>query len=156
MVMQDRNPFIQIAGVRVWLCAVVALLGWGIPVAHAETVSVDAMLIHASDRPAALDTRLDKIEYRLRRMFRFEHYGYMGGAQALLTLPSSTTLSLGHGYTLQIQATSSKGRVRADLEWKKGNQSLMKSTLAQSRGVPAILGGPPHDGGTLILILEFR
>jgi|GEM_PF-682560 hypothetical protein len=124
--------------------------------AQGQTIEMEAMLIHASDRPAALDTRLDKIEFKLRRMFRFEHYGYMGGAKTIVTLPSSTVLALGHGYTLHVQAASSKGRMRAELEWKKGNQSLMKSTLSQSRGVPAILGGPPHEGGTLILVLEFR
>lgn len=126
--------------------------GW----ASAQTVTMEAMLIHASDRPAALDYRLDKVEYRLRRIFGFEHYGFLGESRTLLTLPSQTTASLGHGYTLWVNAAGRDGRVRAEVQWRRGSEILLSTTVSQKRGVPAVLGGPPHDGGTLILVLEFK
>lgn len=137
-----------------WLFAI-AVLGLATGVS-AQTVSLDAMLIHASDRPAALDTRLDRIEYRLRRIFQFEHYGFMSETRTLITLPSESRVDLGHGYVLRVNASSRDGRIRAEIQWYRGGERLMSTSISQRRGVPAILGGPPHDGGTLILILEFK
>ncbi len=122
----------------------------------AQTVTLEAMLIHASDRPAALDTRLDRIEYRLRRIFQFEHYGFLGETRTLITLPSQSRVDIGHGYALDINASSRDGRIRAEIQWYRGGQRMMSTSVSQRRGVPAILGGPPHDGGTLILVLEFK
>lgn len=124
--------------------------------ASAQTVSLDAMLIHASDRPAALDTRLDRIEYKLRRIFQFEHYAFMGETRTLINLPSQTRVDIGHGYTLDVSASSRDGRVRAEIQWYRGDERMMRTSIAQKRGVPAILGGPPHDGGVLILVVEFK
>ena len=138
-----------------WLLAL-ALCVTAFTSATAQTVTLDAKLIHASDRPAALDTRLDRIEYRLRRIFQFEHYAFLHEQQLLLTLPSRTRVDIGHGYAIDVNASERNGRVRAELQWYRGGQRLMSTSIAQRRGVPAILGGPPHDGGVLILWLEFR
>jgi hypothetical protein len=139
-----------------WLgCCVAALLG---PVAAdaQTTANLDALLIHASNQPKALDTRLDRIEYRLRRIFNFEHYGVLGHQQTLLTLPAQLQLDLGHGYRLQLDARSRDGRVQAQVVWMRGGERLLTTSVNQSRGTPAVLGGPPHDGGTLILVLTFE
>ena len=138
-----------------WIMAVV-LCAVAFSSAPAQTVTLDAKLIHASDRPAALDTRLDRIEYRLRRIFQFEHYAFLHEQQLPLTLPSRTRLDIGHGYTIDVNASARNSRVRAELQWYRGGQRLMSTSIAQRRGVPAILGGPPHEGGVLILWLEFR
>lgn len=122
----------------------------------AQTVTLEAKLIHASDRPAALDTRLDAIEFRLRRIFQFEHYGFLNETRTLITLPSQTRVDIGNGYTLDVKASSRDGRIRAEIQWYRGSQRMMSTSVSQKRGVPAILGGPPHDGGTLILVLEFK
>lgn len=124
--------------------------------ATAQTVTFDAMLIHASDQPAALDTRLDRIEYKLRRIFQFEHYAFLEETQTILTLPAETRIDLGHGYTLRINAEPKGDRIRADIQWYRGDNRLLRTSVAQRRGVPSILGGPAHKDGTLILVLEFR
>ncbi len=137
------------------LCAGVGPAGW-MQAADGQTVTVEAMLIHASDRPAALDARMDRVEYRLRRIFQFEHYGLLNIIQSAMTLPSQARLDIGHGYVLNIDASQRDGRVRAQVEWYQGSTRLLSTSVQQRRNVPAILGGPPHDGGTLILVLEFR
>ena len=129
---------------------------WAAGSAYGQTVTVEAMLIHASDRPAALDTRLDRVEFRLRRIFGFEHYGFMGEKRSVVTLPSQSRLDLGHGYTLRLNTASRDGRVQAEIEWFRGDERLLRTSVTQRRGVPSILGGPPHDEGTLILVLEFK
>jgi len=143
----------SIFDVRWWVA--IGLLAFG-TAASAQTVTLEAILIHASDRPAALDTRLDRIEYRLRRIFQFEHYGFLNETRTLITLPSQTRVDIGHGYALDINASSRDGRVRAEIQWYRGNQRMMSTSVSQRRNVPAILGGPPHNGGTLILVLEFK
>ncbi len=147
---QPRKRWLALwLGLGLWL----PLVG----VANGQTpVNVDALLIHASDRPAALDARLDRVEYRLRRIFQFEHYALLNNTQSLLTLPSQTRLDLGHGYTLHINAAPRNGRVRAEVQWYQGRTRLLSTSVAQRRGVPAILGGPAYQGGTLILVLEFN
>ncbi len=138
------------------ICIMLALLALSVGSVAAQTVTMEAMLIQASDRPQAMNQRLDKVEYRLRRVFQFEHYGFLGESRTALTLPSQTTVSLGHGYTLWVNATGRDGRVRAEIQWRRGSEVLLSTTVSQKRGVPAVLGGPPHDGGTLILVLEFK
>ena len=138
-----------IAAIWVWASTAVSVVAQ-------ETVTLDAMLIHASNRPAALDTRLDRVEYRLRRVFGFEHYGFVNQSQTLLTLPAHTRMDLVGGYVMQIDASSRDGRIRANVQWFQNGRRLLSTSIAQRRGVPAILGGPPHDEGALILVLEFR
>ena len=137
------------------LCGGLGPVGW-LHQAGAQTVTVEAMLIHASDRPAALDARMDRVEYRLRRIFQFEHYGLLNKTQSLMTLPSQTRIDIGHGYVLRIDASQRDGRVRAQVDWYQGNTRLLSTSVQQRRNVPAILGGPPYQEGTLILVLEFR
>lgn len=137
-----------------WI-AIIWMTGW-LSVATGQTVTMETKLIHATDRPQALDTRLDDIEFRLRRIFQFEHYGFLGESRSIIILPSQTRVELGHGYRLNVQARSRDGRVAADIEWYRGTDRLLSTSVSQRRGVPAILGGPPHDGGTLILVLRFN
>ncbi len=129
----------------------------GVPLAAAQqTVTMDVLLIHASDRPAALDTRLDRVEFRLRRIFGFEHYGFLQQERTLLTLPTQTRVRLVTGHVVQLRAERLNGRIRAHIEWYQDQERLVATTITQRRGVPAILGGPPHDEGNLILVLEFE
>ncbi len=124
--------------------------------AYGQPASVEAMLIHASDRPAPLDIRMEKVEYRLRRIFGFEHYRFMGKTSAIIHPPAQVRLEIHEDYVLHINATSSNDRVRAQVRWMQDRESLLSTSVAQRRGIPVILGGPPHEGGTLILILTFK
>jgi hypothetical protein len=128
------------------------LLAPAAAVAGDPALSIEAMLIHASNNPAPLDTRLDKVEYKLRRVFQFEHYRYYGGATVPLTVPGASVMDLGHNNKLTVNATGShKGRVEASLKWENESGVVLNTTVVMSRGVPVILGGGMQEGGTLIL-----
>ena len=120
--------------------------------ALAGAVTLDATMILANNDPAALDRRLDHVTFQLRRMFKFEYYHYYGGGQAVVNLPGSTTIDLGHDNSLSIRATGD-GKIRADVTWLKGGQSVLNTTVSLKRGAHVVLGGPPHEGGTLIVTL---
>lgn len=120
--------------------------------ALAGSVTLDATLILADNNPAALDRRMDHVTFQLRRMFKFEYYHYYGGGQAIVGLPGSATIDLGHGNVLSVNATGD-GKVRAEVNWLSGGKSVLNTTVSLKRGAHVILGGIPHEGGTLIVTL---
>jgi hypothetical protein len=139
-----------------WCVWALLLIGFAPDWAHAQTVNLEAMLIHASNQSAAPDGRVSRVEPQLRRVFQFSHYRQIGSTRQTLGLPSQNRINLGHGYTLNLNTSDQGGRVRAEVEWYQGGTRLLSTSVTQQRGVPAILGGPPYQEGTLILILEFR
>ena len=130
-----------------WLAA-------GQPARAQQVVSIQAVMIHASDRPSAQDPRLDNIEYQLRRTFRFEYYKHIGEGSAAVNLPGATVLNLGGDFQLNLAASDAgKGRVRAAVQWMRGSDVVLNTTVVMTRGVPVVLGGISHEGGTLIVTL---
>jgi hypothetical protein len=165
---QERNRADGPARRRAWPFAAgrpalllgAALLGLLLPAparAGAETVTFDAMLIHASDDQTPMDRRLEKVEYQLRRMFKFQYYKHYGEGSAAVTLPGETTIDFGHGFSLKINATAKDGKIRAEVVWKKADGTvLLSTTVVAKRGQQLILGGVPHERGTLIVTLVPR
>ncbi len=135
------------------LALVLTALGGG----TARALEIQATLIHASNRRVAQDARLDFVEYRLRRIFPFEAYAFMG--QTGVTFPGhegEATLNLGHGMTAHIRTRGRGGRIAAHVRWMRGSQMLLGTEVVTDRRTPSVLGGVPHDDGTLILVLVFR
>lgn len=151
--MRNRN-------VPIWL-ALLLLVGVGSAMpgaAQASDISLQAVLIYASNDPASSDPRLSDIEPQLRKVLGFAHYSHYGQGNASASLPGSATIRLGRGYTLQVETSEApRGRIRLQVNWRKGNQSLMSTSAVVSRGgAPAILGGPSHENGKLIVTLTAR
>ena len=138
---------------EVGLLAIACLLAVA-AVSRAEPVTIQATLILASNDPAPLDSRLDRIEYKLRRIFGFEYYRHYGEGSALLNLTGESTVDLGHGFRLTITASGSKDdKIRSSVRWFRGDEMVLNTTVGMKRGVPVVLGGISHEGGTLIVTL---
>lgn len=138
---------------KVGLLAMVCLLASS-GISRAESATIRAMMILASNDAAPQDARLDKIEYKLRRIFGFEYYRFYGEGAAFLNLPGQSTIDLGHGFRLSISASESEDdKVRTSVQWFRGDETVLNTTVGMSRGVPVILGGISHEGGTLIVTL---
>jgi hypothetical protein len=131
----------------VLLMALMPAAGW------AETVNFHATLILASKDPAALDSRLERITYKLRRIFKFEYYHFLGEGSAAVALPGEVALSMGEGHRLQIKAEGKDGGTRAEVRWFKGDEALLSTRVTLKGEGPFILGGVPHGDGTLIVTL---
>ena len=140
--------------------AAIALLAAGFCAMPAEAralITFKAVMIHASNEPAPLDRRLENIEYKLRRVFGFEHYKHVGGGNASVALPGETVIQLGGGHSLSIVASAgSKGKIKAQVTWKKGGAVLLRTSTNLRRGSPTVLGGPGQGKGKLIVTLEAR
>lgn len=148
---------------RSFMLWAVLLLSFGggalAPVAAQSTeVQVRAVLIYASNEEGPSDPRLSDIEPQLRRVLGFAHYRHYGEGNEKVALPGSATIRLGRGYNLQIETSqAARGRIRLQVNWRKGNQGLMSTSTVVSRGgAPAILGGPSHENGKLIVSLTVQ
>lgn len=121
--------------------------------AESSVVTVRAVLIRASNEPAAQDPRLDAIEYKLRRIFGFEYYRFV--ASSSVTLPSNGegTLDLGAGQRLRLRLGNGRDSVRAEVRWFRGDDLVLNTTVRVGRGTPVILGGISDGPGTLIITL---
>lgn len=139
------------------LCSVLAVCGWSaMPAAAAQVVEVEAILVQASNQPGPGDRRLAGVENQLRQVFQFQRYEVLGVRRQTMRVTQQVRLDMGHGYAVNIHSSPGNGRIRAQIEWFHGGTRLLNTSINQAPGVPAILGGPPYGGGTLILVLQFR
>jgi len=137
-----------------WVAALLA--AWlAVPsAASARPVTIQAMMILASNQSSAQDPRLDFIEYKLRRVTGFEYFRHYGEGSAVLNVPGVTEIELGHGYRLAINALKAEGgKLKAHVSWLRDGTILLNTVVNMERGAPFALGGIAHEGGTLIVVL---
>ena len=137
----------------IWM--VILLVGWAGPVL-AGMVNLDAMLILASDDAAPLDRRLERVEFKLRPLFRFQYYRFLGEGSGAFQLPGETSIALGDGHYLQLRGTAKDDGTRVEVRWFRGDQPLLNTAVVLKKGKPVILGGVPQGNGKLIVTLTAR
>ena len=125
------------------LTFLLAVLGLITLPARAERVSLQGILLTASNQPGQTDRRLAPYEPTLRRILRFESYHYVGGGSLGLEVPASGEVSLGNGHALEVTTEPSDGKmIHAKVRWTANGRTLMNAGLTLRPGVPAVLGGP--------------
>lgn len=143
--MLARNYFatVVLAIASLWLASVVD--------AESGPIIIHALLIRASNEPAAQDARLEKVEYKLRRIFGFEYYRYMGESSTVLADGADGVLSFGGGHRLHVGLRGGGDSIRAEVRWYRGDDLVLNTTVRLQRQVPVILGGISDGPGTLII-----
>jgi hypothetical protein len=137
------------------LLALLAATAVGGAAPASAEVTIKAMLIYASNDPAPLDDRLQRVEYQLRRMFPFEHYRHFGQDSRTLSLPGEVTLDLGRGHRIVAELSKGDdGEVHAWVRWMSGDTTVLNSGFSMKKGAPTFLGGPTHENGKLLVTLE--
>lgn len=123
----------------------------------ADSVTVGATVILASNDDGQVDSRLNAIASKLKKVFGFKSYKYFGGGRATIRLPGTGTVSLGDGGRLSAKAEPAKGgKIRLGLQWDRGGATQIRTTVAKRRGETIILGGASHGGGKLIIHIVLR
>jgi hypothetical protein len=150
-------PIHKRAGRSGLLAMAVLLALWGATAsAHAEQVTINAQLIHASNSPGPSDG-LGSIEGKLRGVFNFKSYKRYGGGSTSAALPSNASIGLGHGNQLALTLAPAGGKkVQAGIQWNGPSGQMLNTTVVMTRGVPVILGGGQQDGGTLIIAITAK
>jgi hypothetical protein len=112
--------------------------------------NLQAMMIMAQHEMAPMDRRLERVEYKLRRVFQFPYYRYVGEGRIALSPGAEGTIRLPDDHELKVKA-GNKGRV--EVRWTQREKPLLSTSVSVSRNAPVVLGGVPEGEGTLILVL---
>ncbi len=140
-----------------WLTVLLfgALLLAAAPEARAQPMEIEAMLILASNEPAPLDRRLERVDYILRPLLRFETYQLLGQGSVMINTPGTATIALGDGHVLNLRTGRDRGS-HVEVTWQRGDARMLSTSVKLQRGKPTILGGVPHGNGRLIVTVSVK
>ncbi len=122
--------------------------------AEGGQITVRAILVSASREAGETDRRLSSYESTLRRILRFETFQQLGSGRGRAAVPGEGSVSVGQGQSLRFTTeTSRDDRIRVQLNWRDGSRSLMRTGVVLRPGVPAVLGGPSREEGSVFALI---
>ena len=100
------------------------------------------------------DERLRRILPQLRTVFRYNDYTTLERHRVEGPLGMPQRFSIPGDRWLEVTPDEMQGtRVRMRVRLFKGDRPEMNASIIAAPGAPAVLGGPPHGNGVLIIIL---
>ena len=104
--------------------------------------------------PGVDDERLRRIVPQLKTLFRYTDYTTVERHRIDGPLGAPQRFSIPGERWLEVTPDEMHGgRVRMRVRLFKGDQPEMSANIIAAPGAPAVLGGPPHGNGVLIIIL---
>ncbi len=104
--------------------------------------------------PNVEDERLRRILPQLKTLFRYNDYTTLERHRVEGPLGMLQRFSITGERWLEVTPDEMQGnRVRMQVRLFKGEQPEMNASIIAAPGAPAVLGGPPHGNGVLIIIL---
>jgi RNA polymerase sigma-70 factor, ECF subfamily len=101
-----------------------------------------------------MDERLKLIVPRLRQLFRYSDYTSIDHQKVDVEFGVSKRIPAPDDRWLEVTPRDLQGKsVRMQVRLLKGEKSVMTSNIVAAPGAPAIVGGPRHGTGVLIIIL---
>jgi RNA polymerase sigma-70 factor (ECF subfamily) len=145
------------------LAALITLVAAAVP-AHAQgqTVRFGARVLLASDTPPAsapgtplpMDERLEAFLPKLRQLFKYREYTSLERHRAQVPVGSTERWPVPGDRQLEITPENVWDRtVRFRLKLLRGNLAELNAHIQAARGNPAVIGGPRHGDGVLIIIV---
>lgn len=130
------------------LCLALAMVGLCASTTRglaAERVRLHAFLITAANgQGGKSDPRLATYEPTLKRLLRFESFEYQGSDRGEIGAHESTTLMIGQGHELTLEAGDNPLQLKVRWSSNVGERTLINSGFTFRRsGNPVVLGGPP-------------
>jgi hypothetical protein len=120
----------------------------------ADSTTVHAILIMASNEKAPADPRLAAYEAELQRNVPESSFRLLGEGSASVGGSGRAKISLGRSHRLEIESEKSGGEVRLKVQWLDGNRIILTTTLANLQpGVPAMLGRRSSGDGEVPIVL---
>jgi hypothetical protein len=129
--------------------------------AHAQTVRFGARVLLASDAPPAsapaqlpMDERLEAFLPKLRQLFKYREYTSLDRHRAQVAVGTTERWAMPGDRQLEITPETVWDRtVRFRLKLLRGNMAELNAHIQAARGTPAVIGGPRHGDGVLIIIV---
>jgi RNA polymerase sigma-70 factor (ECF subfamily) len=104
--------------------------------------------------PNGEDERIRRILPQLRMLFRYNHYTTLERHRVEGPLGALQRFAIPGERSLEVTPDAMQGqRVRMKVRLFKGDHPEMNASIIAAPGAPAVLGGPPHGNGVLIIIL---
>ena len=104
--------------------------------------------------PSPEDERLKRIVPQLRTLFRYNEYTTLERHRVEGPLGAPQRFAIPGERWLEVTPDEMQGRrVRMRVRLFKGDHPEMNASITAAPGAPAVLGGPPHGNGVLIIIL---
>lgn len=120
----------------------------------ADGASVQALLISASKGGKGSDPALAPYEATLKRTLPFDTFKLTAqGSASVSGAKSNASISLGAGHRIQLSGvTRADDGIKVRVEWTKGGEAMMSTSLTLQPGVPAVLGRA-GDGEVPVVLL---
>ena len=133
------------------------------PAPHAGVVRFGSRVLVGTDGPlpAGLkpvggegDERLTAFMPKLRQLFRYKEYASVARYRAEVPVGTLQTWAIPGDRTLEVLPESVSGdTVRMRMQLRRGNINEVVTNIQAARGNPAVIGGPRHETGVLIIIV---
>jgi RNA polymerase sigma-70 factor (ECF subfamily) len=147
------------------LALVFALLLGLVPLAleAQQSVRVGCRVVLASDTPPPTGTtqvpppteeRVQRVLPRLREMFKFKEYTWLDRQRAAVPIGDTQRWSIPGGRQIEVTPESVVGdAVRIRVKLLRGATTELATNMQVASGYPAVIGGPKHGDGVLIIIV---
>ena len=100
------------------------------------------------------DERLRRILPQLKTLFRYSHYTTLERHRVEGPIGTLQRFSIPGDFWLEVTPDQMMGkRVRMKVRLLKGDRPEMNASIIAAPGAPALIGGPRHGDGVLIIIL---
>lgn len=104
--------------------------------------------------PEPPDERLDTVLPKLRQLFRYNNYTSLERYRAEVRVGTTQRWPVPGERKLEVTPQSVKGgTVSFNVRLARGNVTELSTNIQTQSGNPAVIGGPKHGSGTLIIIL---
>jgi len=104
--------------------------------------------------PAAPDERLDAFLPKLRQLFRYKEYTTLERYRAEVPVGTTQRWAVPGDRQLEITPEGVSGTtVRFRVRLSRGNRTEVTANIQTQSGNPAVIGGPRHGAGVLIIIV---
>jgi hypothetical protein len=124
---------------------------FGLDESGAQTVQVKIGAILASNQNDDFDARLAPLEKQLKVM-KYRSYKLLKEESQNVQGQASATFSIPGNRTLVVTPQKSKNNQHAlKIHLQQGEKPVLDTTVRLNNGGNFILGGPPHEGGVLVL-----
>jgi len=136
------------------LAAVIATFALALPARAAESTSIHALLIMASNKKAPGDPKVAPYEAELQRNFPESSFRLVGEGSASVsgTTPAKIDLSQGNRLEFASEKRESDG-IHLKVRWTTGNKNDINGSFVLQPGIPLVLLRRPADDGEVPIIL---
>lgn len=120
-----------------------------------ETAKFHITFLVASNEGNDFNLVNDDYRDQLLKLFSYTSYKQIDDVLKDLERSKREVIELPDGYQLMLTLqVVEKGRVQVQAMIRKGNQQYLDTVVSILRPGVVFLGGPPAQGGTLIIVLE--